>query len=279
MQSSFDEENFKLPFSLKNIQAVRLCMALLETNFSIHFNKEDSAILEYLNDFFPLDYKIGTENIYQIDRISFNHQVPSCSIGNIEKTLIFPHGITNRCKSFWPQIKSYDFVFSGLITQKRAATLNRWLENNFEQIFKIKTFQRNYTIFSKLLSYFTIKRSQYFSKKNNVLFFSSSKGREWPVKAWDEKYYINLSKSKYVLCPDGDFIWTYRFFEALLCGAIPIIENYCSDYEGFFFYTMDDKIENMYYDENKVQSNFNKAVDYLTIPKKLLNREIINLLS
>ena len=40
------------------------------------------------------------------------------------------------------------------------------------------------------------------------------------------QYWDMMQRAKYVLCPDGDFVWTYRFFEAVACGAIPIIERW-----------------------------------------------------
>jgi len=59
-------------------------------------------------------------------------------------------------------------------------------------------------------------------------------------------YYAKLRSSEFALCPDGDFTWTYRFLEAIMCGAIPILErktspidvqeegyHYCLDGEDF----------------------------------------------
>jgi hypothetical protein len=41
---------------------------------------------------------------------------------------------------------------------------------------------------------------------------------------WD--YYDNLRNSQFALAPDGEFyVWTYRFMEALMCGAIPVLDR------------------------------------------------------
>jgi len=37
------------------------------------------------------------------------------------------------------------------------------------------------------------------------------------------EYYNNLSRAKYVLCPEGTGIDTHRVYEAIFCGAIPVV--------------------------------------------------------
>jgi hypothetical protein len=37
------------------------------------------------------------------------------------------------------------------------------------------------------------------------------------------EYYADLSRSKFVLCPEGTGIDTHRVYEALLCGATPVV--------------------------------------------------------
>ena len=44
-----------------------------------------------------------------------------------------------------------------------------------------------------------------------------------------------MSKSKFTLTPTGGCPWSYRFFEAIMCLSIPILENNSNDiYEGLF---------------------------------------------
>ena len=43
--------------------------------------------------------------------------------------------------------------------------------------------------------------------------------------SFDNKYYEIMSKSKFTLCPAGDCPWSMRFYEALLCKSIPIVNN------------------------------------------------------
>jgi len=44
------------------------------------------------------------------------------------------------------------------------------------------------------------------------------------------EYYEDLCRSKYVLCPEGTGIDTHRFYEAVFCGATPVVlRNSLSD--------------------------------------------------
>ena len=47
----------------------------------------------------------------------------------------------------------------------------------------------------------------------------------------DNKYYFEtMCQSKYTLCPVGDSVWSFRFYEVLMCKTIPIVENWHSTY-------------------------------------------------
>jgi hypothetical protein len=61
-----------------------------------------------------------------------------------------------------------------------------------------------------------------------------------------------MARSKFTLCPNGDFTWTYRFFEAIIFKSIPIIEDYTYHYNGYHYYTKDDKFiyNDIWVDEN-----------------------------
>lgn len=56
-------------------------------------------------------------------------------------------------------------------------------------------------------------------------------------------------------CPNGAFTWTYRFFESVIFKAIPIIEEYSPNYEGYYYYK---KGDDFIYNEDWVNSNLEK---------------------
>jgi len=108
------------------------------------------------------------------------------------------------------------------------------------------------------------------------LLWSSTRGRVFLVKAWDEEYFRVLLRSRFVLCPNGDYVWSYRFFEAILCGAIPTVEERCDAYDGFTYHTMTDTTYN--WSPQIALSNYELCRSRLTIPQGDLNAEIAKLL-
>lgn len=101
----------------------------------------------------------------------------------------------------------------------------------------------------------TEQRRKFLSDFPSAVIFNSDNGRKQDTKEMDLSYFRVLAKSKFILCPDGDFTWTYRFFEAILCRALPIVENYCNLYYGYHFYKKGDKYT---YRKDWVNENLNK---------------------
>jgi hypothetical protein len=42
------------------------------------------------------------------------------------------------------------------------------------------------------------------------------------MKAWHDDYSTEMSRAEFVIRPNGKFVWTYRFFEAILCGPFQL---------------------------------------------------------
>lgn len=101
----------------------------------------------------------------------------------------------------------------------------------------------------------TENRQPFFKHFNGATIIDCRRGRD-DHKIKDEDYFRMMSRAKFVLCPDGDFIWTYRFFESLIFKAIPIIEHECSLYDGFKFLRADSNLE---YNIEWVNHNYNKV--------------------
>lgn len=94
-----------------------------------------------------------------------------------------------------------------------------------------------------------------FLNQFDATIIESLRGRDKTTKGFDESYFKEMSKAKFVLCPNGDFIWTYRFFEAVLFKAIPVIEDDCTLYSGYKFYNKNDELV---YREDWIEYNINK---------------------
>jgi len=51
-------------------------------------------------------------------------------------------------------------------------------------------------------------------------------------------YFQTMAESKFVLCPAGDGPWSFRFYETLLCGSIPIVDSWHYTYRTLFESTL-----------------------------------------
>ena len=87
------------------------------------------------------------------------------------------------------------------------------------------------------------KRIEFLNKFENATIINSNRGRNINTKIKDEEYFTLMSRAKFVLCPNGDFTWSYRFFEAILLEAIPIIQDYSELYKDYKFYKYGDKFD------------------------------------
>lgn len=147
-------------------------------------------------------------------------EIPETYINSKKYTLVFPKCISGM----YHLLKDVEISFEGLITLKR----DRFLRKLYEI---------------------------YESEHKPIIIYSSEKGRQKENKELDYRYFEILHRSKFVACPDGDFTWSYRFFEAILCKAIPIIESDSPLYEDYKFYKLGDKLD---YREDWIIHNLEK---------------------
>lgn len=255
------------------LQQVRLVHALSESPFAIVVRSSEVEKFQPLKEKFGME--ITGENAGDFDLSGFltvNHVEPITSINSLRRPLIFPHAITEYCHSLWSTKRKYRFSFMGLITRKRQELLEGWVRTNLGRQIGILSEPTGlaHRLKRKLFG------THYSSAKRigDLLLWSSHRGRVFPIKSWDDAYFRLLSKSKFVLCPSGDCIWSYRFFESILCGAIPIVEQDCRAYEGFRFFTFNDKATELNWSEEDAEHNYRLCIERITVPNDLLDQEL-----
>jgi|688.fasta_scaffold635732_1 hypothetical protein len=158
---------------------------------------------ECLQEFFLKKF-LEEKGYVDVKYIKIDHQQGTAIIDDkyIAKTIIFPQYLISYTRQYYYLDKTLDYYFKGMITANR-----QWI-----------------------LQY---------DKKNTILEHSTY-GRNIKLKYQiDNDYYYNMSRSKFVLCPIGDCNWSYRFFEAIICGAIPVLKDCYSDIfcKNYLFYT------------------------------------------
>jgi len=110
---------------------------------------------------------------------------------------------------------------------------------------------------------FSDNREKFVKKFPNALIIESNNGRIFPEKAYDKEYFDNMAKTKFALIPNGvSFPWSYRFFEAVMSCAIPIVEEHIPLYNGYKYFLIDEKHE---YREDYIKLNLDKFIRDLTL--------------
>jgi|ETNmetMinimDraft_24_1059892.scaffolds.fasta_scaffold00683_9 hypothetical protein len=81
------------------------------------------------------------------------------------------------------------------------------------------------------------KNRKWIKQYSNI--YESDRGRDKNLKySIDYEYYTSLSRTKFSLSPVGGCPWSYRMFESIACGAIPILGDndmdlFAKDYKFF----------------------------------------------
>jgi hypothetical protein len=281
--------SFALNLPLEYIQSIRLAHALMETKYQvcIPLIHEDKFLA--LKKRFNVKYKITDPSTDQpssqvLPGLKVVHSQPQTCVGSIERPLIFPHAIVSHCRDIWSDRRDIRFSFAGLVTDSRKIVLEQWAEQNFDRLnlslsqpSPSSKFQRFQARLVRKLGW-TNADNPVESKIGEIVFWSSTRGRSFPTKSWDQKYFDLLAKTQFSLCPRGDHVWTYRFFEAALCGSIPVIEVYDSIYSGFRFRTLEESPTQFVWSQADAEHNYAVCRERLTIPTIDLEEEIAKLL-
>ena len=90
--------------------------------------------------------------------------------------------------------------------------------------------------------------------------------RNW----FDEHYFRIMCASQFALCPGGDESWSMRFYEALMCKAIPILPDritFRNEYEArlpYKYFLADEVIE---YRHDWAEQNYELFKQYHTLER------------
>lgn len=163
---------------------------------------------------------------YNTINITVNHKLPITKIENLfSAPLIFPKLINSRFHTHIDK-KINKIYFRGLLTKLRVVKC-------IQLFIEIKDFEAIKLFFMQILKF----GSDFEIKTDKVFMKFTRRGRQKKYKYLDEEYYLEMSRYKYIFCPRGVFTWTYRFFEAVQVGSIPISKYSIPEYLDFFYLT------------------------------------------
>ena len=254
------------------LQEIRAIQALSETDHVVNIESSDVIKFARLKQFFNMSFiSENKKGIDYTELIKTEHSKPLTSILSVSKPIIFPRAIANHLKDNWPEQRNRKISFSGKITNNRKTTLENWIKVSQDINVEIEVEGFLSRIKRKFLYLFGVNEF-IFEQYGSLYVSSSTRGRFFPIKSWDDEYFDFMLSSEFVLCPSGDFIWTYRFFEAILSGAIPVVEETCDSYNGFKFFYMDDDISKLEWSKEIVEFNYELCLERITLSDTELSK-------
>lgn len=271
-------ETYALPLDYDRLQSIRLAHAIAEAGIPLAVPVDQLWKLSQLADAFSLDFHVITPSTTVLSKSSLyiDHATPRTRLGSVERSLIFPHAITERCRDGWTQ-RDIAFSFAGLLTEGRLSTLSQWIPSVQSKPPKglIRTTTAALVANLRLRISRSAGLSAHWDTSSGPLCIThTAHGRTFPGKTWDTHYLHSLQRSRFAICLNGDFVWSYRFFEAVLCGAIPIVQEPCAAYDGFKFLSLTEPALSVQWSTEIAEHNYTLAVNRLTVPRDDLVREL-----
>ena len=259
-----------LDFAL--IQQVRLAHALAESSFVIAVPPAELAKFDLLRRRFGLTLEVARSDDFDLaPHLTISHATPVTGVGELRRPLLFPRAILDHCRTLWPAARPHRCSFAGLLTDARRAALDRWINGHGAA----SHFPPASGFGERLRRQIVRWRGADLPRRiGGLTVWSSERGRRFPTKAWDAAYHDLLAASQFVLCPRGDHPWTYRFFEACLCGAMPVVEEASPAYDGFRYCRMSDALGEAAWSAEAAAHNYERCRECLSVPKDQLDREL-----
>jgi hypothetical protein len=269
----------RLDFSFALIQQIRLVHALAESAFEIAVPDVELEKFSVLRDRFGLRLAAARgDDVPLTACVTIDHETPATAVGRLARPLIFPRAIVEHCRTLWPEARPHRYSFAGLLTDTRRALLERWIDgsrNGHGPALRARTGVGDF-LRRQLIRWRGADRQR---RIGDVTVWSSERGRRFPTKAWDADYFQMLASSQHVLCPSGDYHWSYRFFEACLCGAVPIVEQPSPLYDGFRYRLMSDPRDDEPWSAENAEHNYQACSERILLPAAELNRELARLVA
>ena len=162
----------------------------------------------------------GPNDVALAPFITIDHETPSTAIGSVVRSIIFP-----RPSSSLPPLvaaaRAHRYSFAGLLTDTRRALLEAGSTAAMPDCrgaaakTSLGSFLRR-----QLIRWRGADRQR---RIGDVTVWSSEARPRFRPRP--DRTTSVCSRLGVRAVPDGDYHWSYRFFEACLCGAVPIVEE------------------------------------------------------
>ena len=133
--------------------------------------------------------------------------------------LLFPRSYVERVAAM-PATKAHDYSFMGTLYRPETYEYRRWILDFARERFT----DRSYLLISEDDGpHERLGSFDHTGDRRNVFV-----PKEMPFKDrahFNPAYFEVLRASEHALCPAGDQPWSMRFFEAIMCRAIPVVSD------------------------------------------------------
>lgn len=166
--------------------------------------------------------------------------------------------------------KEYDFIFIGGLMRSSTKVwgFREWIIEFIKKNFNSKSYLQ-------FTDAFTLENHKPFGDYDFSLSRSGFIPRNEKFQNrgfFDKNFFSNMQKSKFCLCPGGDCQWSMRFYEALMCKCIPIVQTKSETFRSieesrldYKFYLSDE--QDFYYRSDWVEHNYNIFIKYHTLER------------
>src|SRR5947209_3321424 len=178
-----------VPVNLQLIQSVRLLHAIAESEYTVHLPPSEEWKFTELRRRFPASFDVACSNPTRL-AVKIDHSQPLTALGGLVRPLVFPQAIASWCRTEWLGARDVYVSFCGLITRKREAVLQKWLRAHSVITQQLSISKPWYwKLRPRLPGTAAVPKSEILLQlpMGPFLLWSSTRGRVFPIKAWDEE--------------------------------------------------------------------------------------------
>ncbi len=205
--------------------------ALLESGWVLRAREEHWTALKSINEKFPIKrLTVASEPAHRIP-IFIDHPQPITMCGDVSRPLIFPEWMFTICGS-GEQMRKWRCSFIGFPNKKRVHDLLAMYERSFG---RVNVWRKKCMLaLSDFIKWQCAVRALNTllareARKHDCVFMFTSAGRASSNKVYEKSYWDLLAQSQSTYCPAGDFGWSYRFYECMVAGAMPVVDAALDD--------------------------------------------------
>lgn len=261
------------------IQTLRLLHAVTEAGFTLQVDRKDEVRFRRLVKIFDMPIAIGSDAPI-LESILIDHAGPITGVCGMARPPVMPRSTITYCRSRWPDKRPIAVSFAGLLTPWRKTAILEWLANHGQKVPPLFLSDRLNRLKTKILR----RLNMTFDQRINIgpmMLSLSDTGRRFPRKSWNVDYYALLLSSRFAFCPNGDVgpdgpSWTYRFFDPIMCGCIPIVDKPHALFAGYHYLLASEQIDHSDWQNDHALSNFAKLSAELTLDPVMLHHAVLD---